>query len=438
MNQAQIHMPRKRWKQWLSIGSVRWSLGFIGSLIILALLADLIANDLPLSCVYQGKKYYPAFNPDQIDTLTDPSRGTHLPVRLRNFPWKEATLSEVSWAIIPYGPNENTLHKKLSPMGRQSVRSKTQGQQTLNGRFRHHLGTTHNGRDVLAGIIHGTRISLTVGILAITIAAIIGIFMGACAGFWGDQGFVLSRGSTWSLILGIFFAWFYAVYVRRFSIIDAFEHGNASGLMAWGISLLIAIAILITAGMLGKSLNKIPILAKTVRIPLDTLIMRTIEILNSLPVLLLIITVSAIFSKSVWSVMLIIGFFSWTSIARLTRAELLKVRQLPYIEAGKAIGIPMVRLLFRHALPNALAPVWVAIALGIGQAIVVESSLSFLNLIDIEGVSWGLLMEGVKQSVSMWWVALFPGLVIFLTVLAFNVLGEKWRQVVNPTLSFTF
>ena len=145
MNQAQIHMPRKRWKQWLNLRPVRWALGFIGSLIILALLADLIASDLPLSCVYQGNKYYPAFNPNQIDTLTDPARGTLIPVRLRNFPWKEAKLSEVSWALIPYGPDENTLHKKLSPVGEQLARSKTQGQQILTGRFRHHLGTTHNG-----------------------------------------------------------------------------------------------------------------------------------------------------------------------------------------------------------------------------------------------------------------------------------------------------
>ena len=428
----------KPWQQWLAFRSVRWVLGFIGGLILLALLADVIANDLPLSCVYEGKKYYPAFNPDQIDTLRQPINGARTAMRLSSFPWKEAELEEVSWALIPYGLGAHTAHRRLSPFGQQMVRSKTRGQHELTGRFRHFLGTTHNGQDVLAGIIHGARTSLTVGILAMAIAAFIGICAGAFAGFWGDTGTVLPRGVIWMLIPGIFLAWFYGIYVRRIRLGDAIEAGSLQTISTVGLSLLIVLIVLIVAWMGGRILSKISWFSKDVRIPLDTLIMRVVEILNSLPILLLIITVSAIFSKSVWAVMFIIGFFSWTVIARLVRAELLRIRQLPYIEAGKALGIPMIKLLFRHALPNSLAPVWVAIALGIGQAIIIESSLSFLNLIDVESMSWGLLMEGVKQSIQMWWVALFPGLVIFLTVLGFNLLGEKWRQVLNPTQSFTF
>ena len=130
----------------------------------------------------------------------------------------------------------------------------------------------------------------------------------------------------------------------------------------------------------------------------------------------------------------IIGLVRWTGIARLVRAELLKVSSLPYIESAAALGYSPWRILFRHALPNSLGPVWVTLAFGMAGAILIEASLSFLGVgLPVETVTWGALMRQVSSTnIRPWWLAVFPGLAIFLTVLALNRIGEALSDIFDP------
>jgi peptide/nickel transport system permease protein len=129
---------------------------------------------------------------------------------------------------------------------------------------------------------------------------------------------------------------------------------------------------------------------------------------------------------SIYYVLLIIGCLRWTGIARLVRAEMLRIRDLQYIEAAKVLGLGKWRIWGRHALPNGLRPVWAALAFGMAGAILVEASLSFLGIgLPVETVTWGSLMRQLPAAnLRPWWLAVFPGLAIFMTVLAFNALGE--------------
>ena len=164
------------------------------------------------------------------------------------------------------------------------------------------------------------------------------------------------------------------------------------------------------------------------------LVMRLIEVLNAVPGLLLIIAFAAIFStKSLWPIILIIGLLGWTGIARFFRAELLKVRNMDYIQAAKALGFSKWRVLFKHALPNAIGPVMIVIAFGIARAILTEASLSFLGIgIDsATQVTWGTILRSGRNAIAYWWLALFPGLAIFLTVLIFNLIGEGLRNAID-------
>ncbi|MCB0854234.1 MAG: ABC transporter permease, partial [Bacteroidetes bacterium] len=121
----------------------------------------------------------------------------------------------------------------------------------------------------------------------------------------------------------------------------------------------------------------------------------------------------------------------WTGVARLVRGEMLRVSRMGYIEAARAQGIPPMIILLRHALPNAMPPVWVALAFGVGGAIIAESSLSFLHLIEYE-VTWGNLLSAARSNLDAWWIGVFPGLAIFFTVLSFNILGERLRDLLDP------
>ena len=177
-------------------------------------------------------------------------------------------------------------------------------------------------------------------------------------------------------------------------------------------------------------------LGQEVNVPVDSLISRGIEIFNSMPRLLLIISISAVIEeRSLWLVMVIIGLTSWTGIARFTRAEFLRIREQEYISAAQAMGFPEWRIIVKHALPNALAPVFVAVAFGIASAILIESGLSFLNIgVPDEAVTWGSMLNIGRTEPEAWWLIIFPGLAIFITITIYNLIGEGLRDALDPKL----
>jgi peptide/nickel transport system permease protein len=162
---------------------------------------------------------------------------------------------------------------------------------------------------------------------------------------------------------------------------------------------------------------------------------KAIEILISLPSILLIITIAAISKRSILNVAIIIGLTSWTFIARQVRSEILKLRELEYIAAARTMGFSSFRILFLHALPNAIAPALVTIAFGIASAIITESSLSFLNIgVPLDTVSWGRLLAESREQFSAWWLVIFPGLCIFATIISFNLIAEGIEDAFNPKM----
>lgn len=223
---------------------------------------------------------------------------------------------------------------------------------------RHWLGTDDVGADVLCRLIHGSRVSLSVGFVAVGISSIIGIFVG--------------------VILGYF-----AGYV-------------------------------------------------------DFIGMRVVEITMAIPVFFLIITITAFFPRSILNIMIIIGVTGWTGNARFIRAEVFKLKRMDFVQAAVSLGLPLRSIIFRHILPNAAAPVLVNATFGISIAIFTEAALSFLGFgLSPPAPSWGQML-GLGVSTSgrfLWWLTLFPGLAIFLTVMAYNLLGEGLQDAINPRLS---
>lgn len=302
-------------------------------LIFTALFADFLANDKPYYLSYQGKTYFPVFRTYLVDAGV-----AQTPEELLNVNYKKLRGAIQIFPPIPYRPTNIDL---LAPYETPSPN--------------HWFGTDRLGRDIMAGMIHGSRISLSIGFVAVGIAVMIGVILGAVAGYFGS----------------------------------------------W----------------------------------VDLLISRLFEVMISIPTFFLLITVAALLPPSIFLTMAIIGATSWVGIARFTRNEFLRIRNLDYVTAAIALGVSDRNVMFKHILPNALAPVIVAVVLGIAGAILVESALSFLGIgVPAQLVTWGSILHEASSATFAWWLAVFPGCAIFITVLAYYLVGEGLREVLDPRL----
>lgn len=382
-----------------------WSLRFLIVIVFIGLLAPFIANNKPLYAKYEGNTYFPAFR----EVAVDFGLAKWQPELIKIINWKTTEFESVVWPLVPYAEEERDFanaHYK-SPFGEQEVAST---------RWRHWLGTDESGVDLLSGLINGTTIAVKVGVISMSISAFIGIIIGAFAGFYGDDNLSASRIRIIFNIVFIPIALFYAIKV------------------GW-IGILLFFVLMIIPNLLAIPFEKIKVLNAKTAIPLDLLIMRFIEIFNSIPKLLLIMSIVAILGQSIMLLMIIIGATSWTGIARFTRAELLRVRNLEYMEAAKSLGYGEFRKIFIHALPNSLAPVLISIAFGVAGAILTEASLSFIGLGAEAGVAtWGKILTLARTEPSAWWLAIFPGFAIFITVTIYNLIGEGLIDALDPKL----
>ncbi len=166
----------------------------------------------------------------------------------------------------------------------------------------------------------------------------------------------------------------------------------------------------------------------------DTLIMRLVDIMLSIPSFFLILAVIAFLTPSIINIMIVIGLTSWMGVTRLVRAEFLSLREREFVLASRTLGAKDTRLIFTHLLPNSLTPIIVSAVLGVASAVLLESGLSFLGLgVQPPQASWGNILTDGKEYIQFaWWLSLFPGLAILVTVLGYNLLGEGLRDALDP------
>ena len=323
------YVRRQFWKYRIN----RVALVVFGLVALVAVFADFLASDKPIYVSLDGESHW-------FPNVLDPAE-----LRIYDNQLLEERLGPGDFAVfplVPYGYNTHDLEAVLAPPGDQ-----------------HLLGTDQSGRDVLSRVIHGARVSLAVGVLAVVALTIIGVFLGSLAGYYGGA--------------------------------------------------------------------------------VDWLVSRLVEILQSMPTILILATMIAVIAPSGWgavvAMMLVIGSVRWTTVARLIRAEILRVKSLDYIEAARALGIRNARIIIKHVAPNSISPVLVAAPFAMANAVLLEGILSFLGFgIPPDMASWGGLLNGVRGNYEAWWLAIFPGFAIFLLVTVTNLAGEGLRDAIDPRL----
>ena len=401
-------------------------LGIIILYFLIALFAPILANEKPIFFSFNGKYYFPAINNNAYSELPD-SSGAPVKIRTNTIDWKNLKADEIIFAPICWSPSHSDLlNTYSSPFSRQQY-YKDEKIVDLPFRFRHFLGTGKTGNDVLAGLIYGSRTSVSIGFFSMSIAIIIGIFLGGFAGYLGDDKLKLRRGSIILSVLMLTPAWFYSFQIRFEIIKESFSNSTIMGLFQVAFSFFIFIGLI--AWPIFIRFKQLTVLDKKISIPVDSMVSRFIEIFLSLPRLILILTIAAISQPSVITIILIIGFTAWTEIARMMRAQILQLREMNYIAAAKAFGTSTTKILYRHLLPNALPQIIVIWTLGIATAILTETGLSFLGIgVPPETATWGSLMFEAKENYQAWWLVLFTGGAIFSLLSALYLLGNKLKS----------
>ena len=285
------------------------------------------------------------------------------------------------------------------------------------------FGTDDLGRDVFARMLQGAWVSLTVGFVAVGIAVVIGIFLGAIAGYYGHRPIRLEQVLiTLTLAAGGLLL--------------------VSGRLEPAAVLLVAGHLWLFFALSPWGFRRWSAPPRAVRLLLgrivlvDTLIMRFVDIMLCFPSFFLILTVVALLPASMYTIMIVIGLTSWEGTTRFVRAEFLTLRELDFVAAARALGLGDFRIIFRHITPNAIAPVLVSATIGIASAILTEAGLSFLGFgVPPPHATWGnILSDGKRFIFDAPWLTFIPGVAILLVVLAFNLFGEGLRDVLNPRL----
>jgi len=337
---------REAWRRFRRDRLAFAALVFVVFLAIVATFAPLIVGTRPIVCRYKGTLYFPFLEyyfegGESAVFFHDGFRGV--------FPVNLSKMDPASWAVWPL-----LYHDPYHRVEAGDWDGDPGDRPLAPPSSRNLFGTDEQGWDVFARVVFGTRIALLVGLVSMGIAGVIGLLLGAAAGYFG-----------------------------------------------------------------GKT---------------DMVMSRLIEVTMSVPTLVLILALLSIIERpSIFHLMAVIGLTRWESIARFTRAEFLRLKSADFVTAARALGAPWHRIMFRHILPNAIAPALVTITFGIANAVLVESALSFLGFGSPPSTpSWGRILESWRTNQACWWLAVFPGLAIFLTVLTYNLIGDGFQEATDP------
>lgn len=375
------------------VSPARWFVIFVAILAFVAIFRDFLAGDEPIIAYSEEEGVeFPIFTGRE-----------EIGKEMNDFKWQIMPL-------IPYDPQDVTTYEQtfLPPL--------SQGQVENSYRYYHWLGTDGLGRDVMAGIIYGCRIAILIGLLSGIVALLIGYFLGAIAGYYGDSELKVN----WIILVLIGIISVVYVYSTYWSMVRGIPF-SVLNLLGYILALIIFFYI----GLTSRSFKT--------TIPVDFLIMRGVDLMSSVPVLLVLLVISvALHGWNVVEIAFLIGILGWPTLCRHVRAEVRELTNSEEVEYAKGLGFSDTFILSKRIFMRSIQAALVVLAFVTGGSIVLEATLSFLGLgLPADTISWGNLIHQTRANPSAWWLVGFPGILLFLIVYGLNQWGRKMNEAVN-------
>ncbi len=330
---------------------------------------------------------------------------------------------------IPYSPGQPRQNDiaLLSPF-QKNYYTNNKGQQIETPlRFHHWLGTDAIGADVAAGIVFGLRHSLLIAIFSMILSIAISLILGVYSGYFADSGIYLSRTKFISLILFLFLVWFFCFKSFAMEWHNLFQQFNLINLKDLFPCFIIFLVLTIALFSFWNSINKRAVTEiKQIHLNPDFWISLLTQVMVAAPQLIIIIALSSLFQPSGFTLILVFGLVLWVEPSRMIRTEVQRLRSEGFVDAAIVTGLSFRQIVFRHLIPNLIPILKPVFLYGMAAVILSESGLSFIGLgVNPGTVTLGGLMAQAKENIDSWWLILFPGLCIFLTILSLSVLSEK-------------
>ncbi len=371
-------------------------------IIILMMLLPVLANHRPLYINYEAQHFFPALSGKDV------MKSGPVSINLQLTDFKTSEDAFVIMPIFPWSPGRSDLlNAYTGPFDEQFILRGGMPQK-MPFYWRHWLGTDGKGADVLVGILYGFRYSMIIACLAVLIAAIPGILLGSSSGYFANDSFKIKVINVFAFLIAII----YFVSV-------AGAH--------WIFPLIISLSIYSIIVVLFKKMFPV-FYQKEINLAVDTLIMRTMEIMVSIPGLIVIITLAAVVHTGIITLAIIMGILMWPEVVRFTRGQVMQIKNQDYIFAARAMGFTDSRIIMKHILPNAITPVFILLCFSFSNVILTEAGLSFLGIgISPDVVSWGSLLASGRENFNAWWLVVFPGLMLMSVVYYLIAVADRYQ-----------
>ena len=371
--------------------SLKLSIGYLLLIVFFTLFANVIANDVPIVEKQNGRFIWPVFN-----------RTAYISKKYQH---NASGGFSINSPVSFYYSNLDQKAGLVKPFTMSPGINKT-----------HWLGTDTYNRDVLSGLIHGSKIAIWVGLIASLLSALIGLLLGSLAGYYQNHTMKMNK---YALLATMLFS-LLVIYVFIWNPYFFYGSKPVFRIISWLLviqSVVSGCRYSIRTAKAGKN---------DVSFPIDTIIMKTMEIFQSIPGLfLLICLISIIGSTNIIQLSFLIALLRWTSFTRLVRGETIKIKNTEYIQTAKALGISEPFIVFKHIWPNLMKQLLIAFSYGVGASVLMEASLSFLGLgLAPDVVSWGSMLSQSRLQANAWWLAVFPGILISLLIASCYRIGS--------------
>lgn len=407
----------KSWWRKVKQLNIRFAVVWLLSLFFVAIFLEFLASDKPILAKVEETWYMPSLGETMFDLGVNARYN-----KIRRVKWEKHDGFKIM-PLVPY--SANTLDLKNA-----SYKGPFEEQRVKSLRYRHWLGTDKIGRDVLAGILNGCRVIIKIMLIVGLVAGSLGLLIGGFAGFLGDRSIKWTLSKIILYGLGGYMTIYTVYMILNVALIS-------NHLLDIKDVVLVFIVPIVLFGILRQLYSRIIYKQIDLRfslsrysIPVDSIFYFVIVLITAMPVTMILLALLGYFqSPSLVLTMSLFGLVLWKNIARIIRGEVLRVKEQDFILASRQLGLSKGKIFWRHIFPNIKNQFFVTLALVVSMSLLIEAALSFLGIgMAVGEISWGILLSQGKSNISAYWLSLFPGILLVITVYSINAIAERYKK----------